>query len=233
MEITLIHGQGHKGSTYHVASMMKKLLADNGTKVHEYYMPKDTPGFCAGCFQCFQKGEEYCPQADKVQKIVESMRRSEVIIIDSPTYCLEMTGQLKTLFDHLGYMWMSHRPRKEMFSKIGIALSTTAGAGAKRVTKSIARQMSWWGVPKIYRMHFSVNASCWEDVPDRIKKKISQETRKLSGNIKKMVGKAKPGFKTMFLFNIMRKMQQSNTWNMTDRNYWQENNWLEEGRPWK
>lgn len=168
-----------------------------------------------------------------MQKILESMLCSEIIIIDSPTYCLEMTGQLKALFDHLGYMWLSHRPRKEMFTKIGIAISTAAGAGANRVTKSIARQMFWWGIPQIYRMHFNVNAACWEDVPEKIKKKIAQKTEKVSHNIKSRSGKAKPGMKTVFLFNIMRKMQQANTWNMTDRDYWQENKWLETARPWR
>jgi multimeric flavodoxin WrbA len=211
MEIAIIHSQGHKGSTYHIAAMIKERLADRDTKVHEYYMPKDTPDFCAGCFQCFQKGEEYCPQADKVQRIAESMLRSEIIIIDSPTYCFEMTGQLKTLFDHFGYIWMSHRPRKEMFLKIGITLSTAAGAGANKMTKSIARQMFWWGIPKIYRMYFSVNAARWEDVPERNKKRIVRKTEKLSHNVKNIIGKSRPGIKTIFLFNIMRKMQQSNT----------------------
>ena len=196
-------------------------------------MPKDTPGFCAGCYQCMQKGEEHCHEAVKVQKIVGSMLSSEIIIIDSPTYCLEMTGQLKTLFDHLGYIWLSHRPRKEMFKKTGIALSTDAGAGANRVTKSIAKQMTWWGIPKIYRMHFNVRAAGWEDVSEKIKKRIIRKIEKLSRSVKNKIGKTGPGIKTKLLFGVMRKMQQSNTWNMADRDYWQKNNWLEASRPWK
>jgi hypothetical protein len=130
-------------------------------------------------------------------------------------------------------MWMSHRPRKEMFTKIGIAVSTTAGAGAKKVTKSIAKQMFWWGIPRIYRMHFIVNAACWEEVPDRIKKIIAQKTAKLTHNVKRKIGKSKPGIKTVLFFNIFRKMQQSNTWNATDKDYWQKNNWLATARPWR
>ncbi len=233
MEMTIIHGQGHHGSTYYITSMIKERLAGSDVQVHEYYMPQDAPAFCAGCFQCIQKGEKYCPQAEKVQKIVASMLRSEVIAIDSPTYCLEMTGQLKTLVDHLGYMWMSHRPRNEMFTKIGLVVSTAAGAGAGKVAKSMANQMFWWGIPEIYRVHFSVNASCWEDVPEKIKKKIRQRAEKVSRNVKSKIGHAKPVLKTIFFFNIMRKMQQSNNWNLADRNYWQGNKWLDRARPWK
>jgi multimeric flavodoxin WrbA len=233
MEITVLHGQAHKGSTYHITTMVIQRLVDSNTTVHEYFMPKDAPAFCVGCFKCIQKGEEYCPQAERVQEIIVSMLRSEIIVIDSPTYCYEMTGQLKTLFDHFGYIWMSHRPRKEMFSKIGIVISTAAGAGANRVKKSIAKQIFWWGIPKIYSMHFNVKAACWEDVSEEIKQKITRKTEILSKKVKSKIGKVKPGIKTMFIFNIMRKMQISNDWNMTDRDYWQKNKWLEKARPWK
>ena len=233
MEITVIHGQGHKGSTYHITDMVKERLTDSGTVVHEYYMPKDTPAFCVGCFQCIMKGEEYCPGAEKVREITESMLRSEIIIIDSPTYCLEMTGQLKTLFEHFGFKWMSHRPRKEMFGKIGIAISTDAGAGSNSVTKSISKQMNWWCIQKIYRMPVNVRASSWEDVSDNIRQKAARKTEKLIRSIKRKIGKSKPGFKTVLFINIMRNMQQANTWNMTDKDYWIENNWLEAARPWR
>lgn len=233
MEIAIIHGQGHKGSTYHMTTMIKERLIDGNTKVNEYFLLRDVPDFCVGCFKCMEKGEEYCPQVDKVQPIVDAMLRSEIIIIDSPTYCLEMTGQLKTLFDHLGYIWLSHRPRKEMFNKTGVVLSTAAGGGANRVTKSIARQMSWWGIPKIHRIHISVSASCWEDVPQKIKQKIECRVEKIAKNVEMDMHKDKLNIKTMLLFNIMRKMQQSNTWNVVDRDYWEENNWLKTARPWK
>lgn len=233
MEITIIHGQGHKGSTYHITAMINEKLIDNDSTVHEYYMPKDTPPFCVGCFRCIKEGEENCPHFEKVQKILTSMLSSDIIIIDSPTYCYEMTGQLKTMFDHFAYIWMSHRPRKEMFSKIGIVVSTAAGAGAKRVAKSMANQLLWWGVPKVYRMPFNVKASCWEDVPKKSKKKIMQKTEATSRKVKNQIGKVKPNIKTIILFNLMRKMQESNKWNIIDGNYWQKNNWLEKTRPWK
>lgn len=233
MEITIIHGQVHKGSTYHITAMIKERLADSNTAVNEYFMPKDAPAYCTGCYQCIQKGEEYCLQADKVQKILASMLRSEIIIIDSPTYCYEMTGQLKTLFDHFGYLWMPHRPRKEMFSKIGIVISTAAGAGANRVAKSITKQLFWWGIPKIYPIHFNVNAACFEDIPEEIKQKIMHKAEETSRKVKIQIGKAKPNIKTKFMFNIMRKMQGSNNWNKTDKDYWGKNKWLEKTRPWR
>ncbi|OQB23428.1 MAG: NAD(P)H:quinone oxidoreductase [Firmicutes bacterium ADurb.Bin182] len=233
MEIAIIHGQLHKGSTYHISSMLKDRLAEPDSVVHEYFMPADAPGFCMGCFRCIIQGESNCPHADKVQRIAESMISSDVIIIDSPTYCLEMSGQLKTLFDHLGYMWLSHRPRKEMFKKIGVVISTAAGLGAKRVTKSIAKQMFWWGIPKVFKLPVSVSAMSWGDVSDKIKLNATKKVDSLSNLIKRGAGSAKPGFATRFLFSVMRTMQSKNTWNLVDRDHWKSNGWLLKERPWR
>jgi multimeric flavodoxin WrbA len=233
MDITIIHGQVHKGSTYHITELIKGNLMDSDTNVHEYFMIKDTPDFCVGCFKCILNGEQYCPHASKVQEIVAAMVKSDIIIIDSPTYCFEMSGQLKTLLDHFGYMWMSHRPRKEMFSKVGIAVSTAAGAGSKRVVESIEKQMFWWGIPKVYSMPVNVNAMRWEDVSNKNKEKITNNINATTQNIKDKIGNIKPGVKTKALFNIMRKMHTGNNWNLTDRDYWKNNDWLENTRPWR
>lgn len=233
MDITIIHGQAHKGSTYHITDMIKENLSGDDAVIHEYFMIKDTPDFCVGCFKCISKGEQNCPHANKVQEIVSSMINSEIIIIDSPTYCFEMTGQLKTLLDHFGYMWMSHRPRKEMFNKVGIAVSTAAGAGSKRVVKSIEKQMFWWGIPKIYTMPINVSAMNWDGVSDKIKAKISNNIKTTTQDIKNNIDNIKPSIKTKALFNIMRKMHTGNNWNLTDRSYWDNNDWLGSTRPWR
>ena len=232
MEITLIHGQMHKGSTYHIVDSLKEKLADKDTVIHEFYMPKDGPTYCVGCFQCIFKGETYCQEAQKVQNIKEAMLKSKVIIIDSPTYCFEMTGQLKTLFDHFAYQWMSHRPEGEMFTKIGVAVSTSAGAGDKNVAKSIRRQLFWWGIPKVHTLNFKVNASSWEDVSDKVRMKIVKEVERTSLKIKNEMGNSAPAIKTRLFFNIMRKMQGTNTWNKVDKEHWERNQWLGKARPW-
>lgn len=234
MEITIIHGQAHKGSTYHITEMVKEKLADPASAVNEYFMIKDTPGFCVGCYNCINKGEHYCPHAQKVQEIAASMIRSDIIIIDSPVYCLEMTGQLKTLLDHFGYMWLSHRPRKEMFNKIGIVITTAAGGGSKSTAKSIANQMFWWGIPKIFKISFNVSAMCWNEVSEKIKSEINAKTDEVSGKIKNSLNKVLcPDIRIKFLFNIMKKMQISNNWNKTDRDYWKNIGWLDGALPWR
>lgn len=230
--ITIIHGQLHRGSTYNITKKLVDKILDQNKEIYEYFMPIDGPGYCVGCYRCFSENEDQCPHAEKVQRIVKSMEVSDIIVINSPTYCYGMTGQLKTLFDNLGYMWLSHRPKKAMFNKIGIVISTAAGAGSKKVTKSLAQQMFWIGIPKVYQYSKNVNASNWETVPDKIKKLIAHDISKLSIKVETKVGKIGPDFRLKSMFNIMRMMQKSNGWNMIDQNYWKENGWLDKERPW-
>lgn len=232
MKITVIHGQSHRGSSYHITQQILDKISDTNKEIYEYFMPNDTPSFCVGCYQCIMKSESACPQAEKVQNIVASMEASDLIVITSPTYCLEMTGQLKTFFDHLGYMWLSHRPKPVMFQKIGIAISTAAGGGSRKVTKSIAKQMFWMGVPKVYRFHKNVKSSTWQMVSNKIKESIDKGTTKLSRKVEANIGIVRPGLRLRFLFTIMRSMQKSNNWNEVDKNYWKENGWLDKKRPW-
>jgi multimeric flavodoxin WrbA len=106
-----------------------------------------------------------------------------------------MSGQLKTFLDHLAYRWMAHRPYPKIFNKVGLVVSTAAGAGTKKVTKSLSDNLFYWGVPKIYCYGKSVAASSWETVKPEKKLKIEQEVKKISSQIVKQVGKVKPGLK--------------------------------------
>lgn len=233
IKITIIHGQLHKGSTYNITKQIIDKLSMKKKDIHEYFMPVDTPNYCVGCYKCFNKGEDYCPEFKKVKPIVKSMEKSDIIIINSPTYCYEMTGQLKTLFDHFAYMWLSHRPKEAMFNKLGIVVSTSAGAGASKVTRSLAQQMFWLGIPKVFKYSKNVNASHWETVPDKIKNTIEKDTSRLSMKIEERLGKTSPNFKLKLVFNIMRISQRRNNWNPLDKKHWEENGWLDKKRPWK
>src|SRR5690554_504567 len=213
MEITIIHGQNHRGSSYNIASMLKDELSNKDTIIHEFMLPTDGPDFCVGCFNCIERDELKCPHVEKTRPLYEAIIKSKIIIFDSPTYCLEMSGQLKAFFDHFGYLWLPHRPREEMFNKIGVSIATTARAGAKGVTKAISKQMFWMGIPKTYQLSYAVAASSWENVNDKLKSKINKDIKRLVKKINKKIKKVKVGFRTKFLFNIMRLMHKNNAWN--------------------
>ena len=233
MKITLIHGQNHKGSTYHIARMTaEKIVDDTGDTgdIDEFFLPRDSGECCLGCYTCLKKSREHCPHNGQIGAIFNSMLAADTIIIGSPTYVMEMSGQLKCFFDHLFTAWMSHRPEKAMFSKTAVVVSTAAGAGMNGVTKSMARQLFYLGVPKVYRFPVRAAATSWDEV--KTKDQIEAKAGKIARKIIAKNGKAKPGIKLRLMFSIMRLMQKGNDWAPLDKEHWEKQGWLSSARPY-
>ena len=229
MKIVLINGVNHKGSTYNVA----KMLADKvGGELKEFFLPRDFDNLCLGCTQCFMKDEAKCPHYEKLKPITEALEEADLIILASPVYVYHVTGAMKALLDHYGYMWMAHRPNELMFKKQGVCISTAAGAGMKSTNKDMADSLFYWGVARTYKYGMAVRATNWNGVPEKRKKKIEKSINKLARKIKRRDGKVKPCFKVKAFFFLMHLLERKG-WNEADVNYWKEKGWTGKKRPWK
>lgn len=62
---------------------------------------------------------------------------------------MRASASMKAFIDLTFTYWMSHRPRKCMFSKKAVVISTAAGSGAKSAIKDISNTLFYWGVPYI------------------------------------------------------------------------------------
>ena len=128
MQIVMIHGQNHRGSTYHIGKMVADAL---GGTVTEFFLPRDFGSFCVGCNNCFMKDESLCPHHAKLKPITDAMDDADVLILTSPVYVYHATGAMKAFLDHYGYRWMVHRPEPAMFHKQAVCVATAAGAGMR------------------------------------------------------------------------------------------------------
>lgn len=229
MKILVIHGQSHKGSTYHIANMLAERLKG---EITEFFLPKDFGQFCVGCTNCFTTSETECPHYSQLEPITKAIDEADVIIMASPVYVFHATGAMKNFLDHYGYRWMAHRPEEKMFRKQAVIISTAAGMGTNSTNKDIADSMFYWGIAKTYKYGIAVAETSYDRVSDKRKQKIEKKISQIAAKITKKTGKVKPGIKTKAMFSIMR-MAQKNGWNQADVAYWKEKGWLDKRRPWK
>lgn len=229
MKITIIHGQSHKGSTYHIARMLSGKLRG---EVTEFFLPKDFGSFCVGCTACFERSEKLCPHYEKLQPITAALDDADVIILASPVYVYHATGAMKTLLDHYGYRWMVHRPEEKMFGKQAVCISTAAGAGMKSTNKDMADSLFFWGISRIYKFGIGVAAVSWDAVSAKKKQRIEKETSAIAERIIRNSGNMRPSIKTRVFFNVMRMLHRKG-WNEADVEYWNEKGWDGHDRPWK
>ena len=238
MKITVINGTEKHGVTYR----MKEIFLEEFRKdaeITEYYLPKDCPGFCCGCTQCFREQQHLCKDAEYVQKIEKSLLEADLLVFTSPAYVFHTTGAMKAMLDHFGYRWMPHRPAKEMFGKRAVIITQCLGAGGKSTAKDIKDSLSWWGVTAIKVISFKLMSEIdWNKIEE---KKKTDFQKKLTKVAKQMhaVDYTKPahtGLGTKFKFYAVRMLQTDlgkKNPEYTDFKYWKEMGWIGKARPWK
>ena len=231
MKIVLIHGQNHKGSSYTIGrKIAEKMNCEK--EITEFFLPKDLPHFCTGCFSCIDN-EEKCPFYAEKQKIMDEIEKADVLIFTTPTYCLRASAPMKTFIDLTFTYWMSHRPRQCMFEKRAAVISTAAGAGARSAVKDITTALGYWGISDITEFGMCIRASGLDEMSDKNKAKVEKKTDNIAKKLSKNK-RPKTSINTKFLFSIMRMMQAKNMGaGEAEREYWEKNGWLGKARPWK
>lgn len=231
MKVVLIHGQNHKGSSYHIGRMIADKMQGTN-EITEFFLPRDLNHFCLGCYNCIEDDAK-CPFYDDKRKIMDAVEAADVLIFTTPTYCMHASAPMKSFMDLTFTYWMVHRPRKCMFSKRAVVVSTAAGTGMKSAMKDITNTLFYWGVPYVKSYGVAVQAMSWDGVNEKKKLKIEKDTAKLARKLS--VGK-KPsvGIKTRFMFKMMGVMQSAGMGSsLVEKEYWEQNGWLGKKRPWK
>lgn len=231
MKIVMINGQNHKGSSYNIGRMIANKISVKEDIV-EFFLPRDLNHFCLGCYACIDDDTK-CPFYEEKNRIMSAVESADVLIFTTPTYCMRASAPMKSFIDLTFNYWMVHRPRKCMFNKQAIVVSTAAGSGTKTAIKDIANTLLYWGVPSVETYGISVQAMNWAGVTDKKKQTIEKDTTKIANKVLKNK-RVKVGLKTKALFMMMRMMQQKG-WGSgeAEKEYWEQNGWMGKARPWK
>lgn len=229
MNIVIISGQNHKGSTYLVA---RELAEKVGGEITEFFLPRDFDEPCIGCWTCFRTELSHCPHYGKLQKLTDAMDRADLIILASPVYVFHATGQMMSFLDHYGTRWMVHRPDERMFHKQGVCISTAAGGGMRSTNQDMYHSLMFWGLPKIYRLGFAVRAAGPKEIPEKIRQKIHRKTDALANKIRRNNPPSAPSLKAKFWFYAVRFAHMHSLNIEPDYSYWEERGWHGKNRPW-
>ena len=233
MKITIIHGQNHKGSSYHIGRILAEKLAAE-QEITEFFLPKDLNHFCLGCYSCIAD-ETSCPYYSEKKVIADAMEQAELLIFTTPTYCLECSAPMKAFMDLFFQYWIPHSPRKHMFAKKAVIISTAAGTGMGKAIAPVKRTLAYWGIPYRKSYGIAVSATNWEQVSEKKKQKIEKDMTRLARKVAgAAVGKPSPYIRFMFLLmSSMKKTSTEDCYDAAEAAYWRANGWLDGKRPWK
>lgn len=238
INVVVIYSNARKESTYSSVQIFKNTISKKFNIIFkEFFLPADMPHLCLGCFSCFQNGENTCPHSKSVQPIVNAILEADGLIISSPVYSCDASCSIKSLFDHMCYLWISHRPKENMFNKVVMVVSTTAGIGIKSSIKTLKKSPRYWGAKRIYSYGITIRACQWCDVSSKLKTKITRDLTNKSKKFTKAIthiDSLKSPLYTRFLFSVIGKMianYDPNGLLHKDMEYWNEKGWFGKTRP--
>ena len=102
MKILVITGSPRKNGN---TSMLVKAFAEGaeraGNTVTEFFLDSMLIHGCKGCFQGHSRQECPCVQKDDMIRIYPAVKESDVVVMATPLYYWNMSGQIRTAIDRL------------------------------------------------------------------------------------------------------------------------------------
>lgn len=100
--IVVLNGSPRKnGNTSALVREFKKGAENAGNTVTEFFLNSMDIHGCRGCFGGHSSRECPCVQKDDMDKIYPAVRDGDVIMLASPLYYWNMSGQIRTAVDRL------------------------------------------------------------------------------------------------------------------------------------
>ncbi len=133
-----------KSNTFALTRMMLEALASRDSEISYRILTSGhvNINYCRGCWTCMKNG--YCPQDEKddMKMIKASLEEADFIVLGSPVYTINVSGQMKTFFDRLP-SWM-HTMR--LAGKAGCSVVTTAHNGLEEVQQFVSIMLVAMGI---------------------------------------------------------------------------------------
>ncbi|HPF86936.1 MAG TPA: flavodoxin family protein [Candidatus Limiplasma sp.] len=95
--ICILGSPKQNGNTAAIAAEILRGLEAQGVQTALVQLSTLNIGYCRGCKACYQTGR--CVQSDDVAGVVDAMLAADLVLVASPSYWGDVTGQMKVFID--------------------------------------------------------------------------------------------------------------------------------------
>lgn len=210
-QVVALLSSKRKKNTYRLLMEIQPILERHQIELRVIELYKTNIQPCLGCEQCILRGN--CVLQDDTASIMQQLQEADGIILASPVYLQQISGQMKTLIDRT-CVWY-HRP--VLAGKPLLAVATTKGSGLQKTLSYLESMAVQWGaIPagKIGRSIFT------QDQP------VSEKEVKKLIRLLQSPHEHTPTLNQLFNFEVQKAMALSLT--QLDREYWEAHHWNEQ-----
>jgi multimeric flavodoxin WrbA len=145
-----------KGSTALIVAEMMRALKAHNIQTQVYHLSSLKIAYCLGCKACDRTGQ--CIQTDDVQKVLQDVFDAQLVLVASPSYWGDVTGQMKVFIDRCT-PYCNTNPARHPVSSLpkGVAVAVRAGGNKQEnlnLVHTIEHFLGHLDIPLI--SHFTV-----------------------------------------------------------------------------
>jgi multimeric flavodoxin WrbA len=157
MKVLCINGSPKRnGSSSMLIDEIIDGMGETNVSVTIHHLGDMKINYCIGCKNCHRTGK--CIQNDDVDIIIQDLIKADLVIIASPSYWGDITGQLKVFFDR-NTPYSDTNPNENKLQiphgKIGLAVAVRAGQTDREnihILESIEHYFGHLGIKPIGRL---------------------------------------------------------------------------------
>jgi len=125
--VLMINGSPRpQGATQVILSRMQAELEATGHTCEIVRLSDYSIGYCLGCKTCYETAR--CVQRDGMDTLLEAMARTDALVLASPSYWGDVTGQMKVFFDRCTPYCNTHMPHASLpAGKQGYSIALRTG----------------------------------------------------------------------------------------------------------
>ncbi len=191
MKVLLINGSPNKnGCTFTALSEVAQTLRTHGIETEILYLGNKPVAGCIACMKCFETG--HCFRDDAVREIQDRLAEFDAIVLGSPVYYSQPTGQITSFCQRLFFCKES-----EMAGKLGASVVSCRRGGASATFEQLNQYFTISNMPVVSSQYWnSVHGFTPDDVHKD--KEGLQTMRTLGENmawmLKALDGKKRPDY---------------------------------------
>jgi multimeric flavodoxin WrbA len=108
---------------------------------------------CRGCNSCFYSGKCPLDNKDGFDKIKDELMRSDMIILLSPVYAHNVSGDMKTFIDRISH-WLH---LMKLAGKLSVPVSVSSNNGNNYVDDYLKKILEWLGTEVVAQLSITVD----------------------------------------------------------------------------
>ena len=176
MKVLLINGSPNKnGCTFTALNEVAQTLQQHGIETELLYLGNQPVAGCIACMKCFETGR--CFRDDAVREIQSRLAEFDAIVLGSPVYYSQPTGQITSFCQRLFFC-----KEGEMAGKLGASVVSCRRGGASATFEQLNQYFTICNMPVVSSQYWnSVHGFTPEDV--RKDKEGLQTMRTLGRNM--------------------------------------------------